>query len=284
MMKRRTALAAIGAAPFAPALSRTGLSQTRSIEVNPDDPDDRLMIFRKLAHTMDDSIAYFWADLRRLGMVGTTMTRMWDIKIAAMVIARDIGDDGSYETTTISMVSYRDPETGEILETYDNPWTGKTVDITLYPSAPSKRTITKDGILGAPRPREGTKTTWISPIGPAHINGDDVWVYGDDIIRVESTGPREELLFEANDWSTFRGSLKHVADPENLNPPSDWYFNDVLSWSPWLEMAGQEGSLISRGFGRKVFSFEDMPPEIITFVKEFHPEVYKDPVGSLNGG
>ena len=79
-MKRRTALRTIGAAFFLTAnVGSRALAKAGQMDLDPGNPSHNLVIFRKLAHTMDDSLAYFWADLRCLGQDGPTVTRMWDI-------------------------------------------------------------------------------------------------------------------------------------------------------------------------------------------------------------
>jgi len=281
-MKRRTALGALGAAPFlASTFGQKALAQSDLFQLDPSNPDHNLMIFRKLAHTMDDTLTYFWGDLRRMGQEGPIATRMWDMKLAAITSARDISDDGTYETTVISMVVYTDPITGEVLESYDNPWTGETVDITPFPAAPAKRTITKDGVIGPMIEREGTLVEHASPIGPSFIQGDKVWVYGDDMTALRSNDDEQNLIFGVNDWSTYSGALKDVADPNNGNPLANWHFNDIITWSPWLNMAGHPGNMISRGIGAKVRSLDEMPEDILTLIKRIHPKVYADPRGSL---
>ena len=281
-MKRRTALGALTAAPFlANTFGKQARAQSGLLQLDPSNPDHNLMIFRKLAHTMDDTLTYFWADLRRMGQEGPVATRMWDIKLAAITSARDVSDDGTYETTVISMVAYTDPVTGEVLETFDNPWTGETVDINLFPAAPAKRTIGTDGVKGPMIEREGALVEHASPIGPSFIQGDKVWVYGDDMTTLRTNDEKRELIFGVNDWSTYAGALKDVADPNNGNPLANWYFNDILTWSPWLNMEGHPGNMISRGFGAKVRSFDDMPEDIVTLVKRMHPKVYADPRAAL---
>ena len=281
-MKRRTALGALGAAPFLTAtFGRKAMAQSDMLQLDPSNPDHNLMIFRKLAHTMDDTLAVFWANLRRMGQEGPLATPMWDIKLAAVLATRDVEEDGTYETTTISMVAYTDVETGEPLETYDNPWTGKTVDINLFPSRPSKRIITKEGIMAPMIRRENALIEYESPIGPSYIHGDQVWVYGDDMTKLREDDFDRRLIFGVHDWSTFTGKLADVANPDNGNPRSDWYFNDILTWSPWLDMPGHPGNMISRGFGAKVPTLDDVPPDILALIKSMHPEVYKDPRAAL---
>lgn len=282
-MKRRTALGALGAAPFlSTAFGQQAISQAGMLQLDPSNPSHNLLIFRKLAHTMDDSLAYFWATIRRMGQEGPVATRMWDIKLAAVLSATDVDEHGTYETTTISMVAYTDIETGEPLESYNNPWTGESVDISLFPAAPAKRTISVDGTQGPVIDRENTIVEHESPIGPSSIHGDRVWVYGDDRTTLRSDDAERRLVFGVHDWSTFSGVLADVADPTNGNPLSEWYFNDILTWSSWLNMADHPGNMISRGFGAKVRSFDEMPADIVALVKRFHPDTYADPRAALD--
>jgi len=281
-MKRRTVLGSLGATPFmATAFGHNALAKSGLLKLDPANPDHNLIIFRKLAHTMDDSLTFFWANLRRMGQEGPIATPMWDIKLAAVLSSKDIGSDGAYETTTISMVAYTDVKSGKVLETFANPWTGGTVDVSLFPAAPAKRTITRDGIKSPLVERAGTIGTHASPIGPSYIQGNQVWVYGDDATTLRSDNDERKLIFGVNDWSTFKGALSDVADPANGNPLSDWYFNDILTWSPWLKMQGHPGNMISRGFGSKVRSFDEMPPDIVALIKRMHPKIYADPRAAL---
>lgn len=277
-MKRRTALGALGATSFlAGTFGKQAVAQSDLLKLDPSNPDHNLMIFRKLAHTMDDSLAFFWANLRRMGQEGPVATPMWDIKLASVLGTTDVGEDGTYETTAVSLVAYTDVETGEVLETFDNPWTGETVDISLFPAAPMKRIIAKTGVQSPLIEQENAVVDYASPIGPSFIQGNKVWVYGDDMTTLRTDDERGELIFGVNDWSTFSGALSDVADPSNGNPLSDWYFNDILTWSPWLKMPGHPGNMISRGFGAKVRSIDEMPADIVALVKRMHPEVYADP-------
>lgn len=102
-MKRRTALAAFGAAATA---SVVGVPAARGaqLKLNPFEPADVLMITRKLAHTMDDDVVHWWAKLSRMVMLGKKSTPMWDVWVGAILNTNTIDDQGGYETTAISMV------------------------------------------------------------------------------------------------------------------------------------------------------------------------------------
>ena len=74
-----------------------------------------------------------------------------------------------------------------------------------------------------------------------------------------------------------------MANPEVLSAPATWHFNDILSYPPWLGMGDRPGDFVSRGFGRKVSSFDAMPLKWQELVRMRHPEIYEDPAGALDG-
>ena len=137
-MKRRTALGLIGAAAAAPFI-KAPPAQAELLSLDPSNPDHTLLITRKLAHTMDDDIVFWWANLSRFGLLDKIFTPLWDVHVGAVLSTRDVGPRGAYETTAISMVFYTDLETGEYLRTFKNPYTGKEVEINYFPASPAKR-------------------------------------------------------------------------------------------------------------------------------------------------
>ena len=281
-MKRRTALGLIGVAAAAPIV-RAPSARAEMLSLDTSNPAHTLMITRKLAHTMDDGVVFWWAQLARMVMLDKISTPLWNVHVGALLKTRDIDEHGAYETTAISMVFYTDIETGEYLRTFKNPFTGKTADINYFPARPSKRITSIAGPKSAPPSRPGYKVIDSHPLGPAVIEGDDVWVRVDDITRMEPETPEAGPAFRVNDWSTYHGSVSNVANTEIKNAPATWHFNDILSFPPWLGMGDRPGDFVSRGFGRKVSGFEAMPDRLQDLIKARHPDIYRDPEGALRG-
>lgn len=281
-MQRRTALGLIGAAAATP-FAGIPAARARSLNLDPAKPADTLLITRKLAHTMDTGIAYWWAKLSRMGMVDKVATPLWDVHVAALLTTRDVDDRGAYETTVISLVFYTDIRTGDFLQRFTNPYTGREVEINYFPPRPTRRIYSVDGPGTPPPERPGYEVIDSHPLGPAVIQANDVWVRVDDITRMEPLKPDVGPVFRVNDWSTYHGALSDVADPDVLNAPATWHFNDILSWPPYLEMGDHPGDFMSRGFGRKVGAFSEMPAPLQALIRERHPAVYRDPAGALQG-
>jgi len=281
-MKRRTALGLIGAAAAAPFVTPAA-AHAKKLALDPARPADTLLIQRKLAHTQGTDIVYWWAQLLRMGVVDKVVTPLWNVHVAALLTARDIDDQGGYETTAISMVFYTDLETGEYLTRFGNPYTGAEVEVNYFPARPAKRSYRLDGPKPEPPSRPGFEVFDSHPLGPAVIEDEDVWVRVDDITRFEPVSAEAGRPFRVNDWSTYHGFLKDVADPKVRNAPATWHFNDILSFPPWLGMGDRPGDFVSRGFGRKVASFDAMPDRLRDFIRQRHPDVYRDPAAALRG-
>ncbi|MFT7287749.1 MAG: hypothetical protein ACI87W_001864 [Halieaceae bacterium] len=77
-----------------------------------------------------------------------------------------------------------------------------TQSISLFRAAPGKRTITRNGINSPVVECENTVVEHASPIGPSFIQGNRVWVYGDDSTTLRSDDEERGLIFGVNDWST----------------------------------------------------------------------------------
>jgi hypothetical protein len=278
-MKRRTALGILGAAAAAPAI--VGRARAASpLKLDVANPDHVALIHRKLCFNLDGAPTFMWLRATRLGLVDSRFTPFWEMHVGQAFTTRDLSG-GEYEVTSWSAIFYTDLDTGKFIDTFKNPYTGKTIAIRYNPPRVTKRRHTRTGEEREPLDRPGMTVETNTDIGPAWIEGDAVWVRGDTRVRLEPKEPGQGRISQVNDWSTFYGALKDVADPDNKNPPSTWIFNDINTWSAWLEMGDHPGNYVSRGLGQKEFRFDDMPATWRTLLAERYPDFAKDPVGAL---
>lgn len=277
-MRRRDALKGIGTAAFA---ATTGLSIHRPVRadghalLSPDSPEDRAIIHRKLNYTYDDSLVVWYIQARRNGLVDSQFTPFWDMNVGFISTVADVAES-EYEVKTLSAIFYTDIESGELLESFDNPFTGETVAIRPPRLGNSKRRFTVDGLDYERAPREGYRMEEYGDIGPAWVIGDDVWIQADTGFRAEPL-TADGKMSQVNDWFTFHGSISEVSDPEVKSATAAQIFNDINTWPTWLNMGDHPGNYVSRGFGRKVAAMEDMPPVWQRLMKDIFPEAYADP-------
>jgi hypothetical protein len=287
MIKRRTALGLLaGAAAGASALPTAALAATQGKgkrgAFDPANPEHLALAFRKLAYSMDDKLTWWWMKGTRYGVTGSRATAFWDMYVAAWFTTRDLAD-GKYEVKMSGCNFYTPPGKTTLLEKFDNPYTGKTVDVPYgRPRLSTTLMDLKGGSAFAGADMPGMKSTRNTDIGPAWVEGDVVHVQGDIMMHNEPLDPAKRT-FTVQDWSTYIGTVADVMNPKLKNPPSAQMFNDILDFPPWLQMGDYKGTYVSRCYGRKVYDYKSMPAVWRGFFEQKFPDVAKDPGAILKG-
>jgi hypothetical protein len=179
----------------------------------------------------------------------------------------------------MSMNFYTDIETGQYIKQFKNPFTNKILDIGYFPPKPSTRRFGVDGLEDKPSGAlAGLRS--IGAIGPAWIEGDQTWLWGDHLLRSPADSPHP---IRVNDLTTYIGLTRDVADPAVKMALASQAFTDINTWPPWLGMDDMPGSYYSRVWGHKVPSYDRMPALWRTLVAQEYPDIAKDPVGALKG-
>ena len=189
-------------------------------------------------------------------------------------------DEHKYMAKAVLKIFYTDIETGELIETFDNPYTGETRDVLQPKLAQVNRTFNLHGVeqpaFNINTENKNGPVTRNGNIGPAWVIGDDLWVNGDVIYRAEMPNDLGQLI-QVNDWSTYHGSMKQVADPKLMSADATHTFNDINTFNhPWIGMNGVNAWSISRGFGRKSHSINGMPEKWRQLTAKEHPELLSD--------
>ncbi|MFZ1623770.1 MAG: hypothetical protein WAU48_03155 [Gammaproteobacteria bacterium] len=185
-----------------------------------------------------------------------------------------------FQVKILSAIFYTDIKSGRLLENFDNPYTGKRVPVHQPKLARAIRSYNKSGLASLlPRAsvaeRLGMSMKQVGTAGPAWIIGDDIWCNGDVGFRAEPTETQRHMI-QANDWATFHGSIFEVANPKVTSANATQTFNDINTWPDWLNMADYPGNFVSRGFGRKSWSIDGMPPEWRAMMRDQYPRELAD--------
>ncbi len=284
-MDRRMALGLLAAATATPALLKSGRARG-ALDLDLDNPDDVLLILKKLGHTTDDKPIFWWIKALRQGLVDTQFTPFWVQHGGAIVSVRELEE--GYEAAFLMLSINLDPVTGEPVKNFINPYTNEEVEVKPFGGTEPLRVTykasggeTEMGSMGGTMP--GYKLESRIPVGPAWIEGDDVWVRTDNVFRMEPEDRDKGRLIQVNDWSTYHGSLADVANPDIESAPATWAFNDINTWPSWIGEGTPPGNYVTRGYGRKVFSIDDMPQIWKDMMAEQHPDILADPEGAMAG-
>ena len=281
-MDRRTILGMLGAAAAGPFVPRLAGAEA-SLDVN--NPDHVLLILRKLAHSLGDKPIFWWIRTIRYGLVDSAFTPMWGQNGGAIFLTRESDEKNAYEASVVIINFLIDPDTGQQIRKFTTPYTKQALALqTFGGTEPIHVTYRRPGSEAPARqsaPPGYKMTASRLPVGPALIEGDDVWVRSDNVFRMEPTSPDKGRLMQVNDWSTYHGSVQDVANPDIKSAPATWAFNDINTWPGWMGMEDRPGNYVARGVGRKVFSINDMPESWRQLMAENHPDILDDPLGAV---
>lgn len=249
-------------------LSGTALSQ----QLDPMKTDDALQITRKIAcSTVDGEPATYWwfgkAYSRRQGEADKHLFNVEGMNVRACVSA----DEGGFNLVSREILLYKDPVTDKVLSTWENPWTGETVDV-LH--------VANDPVNGRYRPktRSGDDYKW-----GGTISGDVWWqtatvpLYYPNPLASEfqsEVGP----FYHATEMFNFFGEKESLLDPTTTSADGvkvGWV--RMSAWLPWMKMAGREGAIYMHTAGRKLDSWDELSDTMKKEIRDHYPEYTAPP-------
>ncbi|NWG69997.1 MAG: DUF1838 domain-containing protein [Parvularculaceae bacterium] len=234
---------------------------------------DALVISRKIACSTVDgqAVTYFWhgeAYSRRAGEADRRLFDAWGMNIRACVTSPD-GD--GFNLVSRELLIYTDPATGKPLKTWNNPWTGESVDVLHVANDPVNgkyRSKTRDG---KPYIWNGTisggrwwQTTTVPLFYPNPLGG--------------AYQPEVGGTYHATEMFNFFGDAASLLDPAKTSAEQvtvGWV--RISDWLPWMRMGGREGVIYFHTAGRKLGSFEELPALLKNEIATHYPDYASPP-------
>ncbi len=192
-------------------------------------------------------------------------------------VARAVEADDGYDLLTREAVFYLEPRTREVLRTWDNPFTGETVDVIH---------IWNDPVNQRWRPT-GPRGPWRVP---TREMGDDVLftlevplAYPSPLPRAQFPDNSQDDLYSAVEmfgFSTTRTEL--LDDTPSARAQVSW--SRIAPWLPFMRMADRPGALVYHAVGAKLVGGYDELPDWMRAEVEAHdatfaraPETFTEP-------
>lgn len=246
---------------------------------NPPKPgEESIRAFRRIQCSVEDNkpVVYGWNGntfSRVPGEPDRLLFKVTGMNIRQCVSVNDPDKGKGFRMVSREILLYLDPATGEILDTWENPWTGETVSVIQIENDPvNQRPIFATGSDGKPYSM------------PFQIVGDQWWL--------TSTIP----LFYTNplggDYQDFVGGKYHATEMFNFfGDVSDLAANAgdtanirigwerISDWLPWMQMRGRAGIIYFHTAGRKLENFEQLPEIMKEFIDSKYPEYREPPPG-----
>ena len=179
-----------------------------------------------------------------------------------------------FRSVSREIMVYMDPETGEVIDTWANPWTGEEVPVIHVANDPVNMRATR-----YERDEAGNLT------GEATFRR-----FGDIASR-----SAEIPLFYKNplggEYQPYIGGTYHAMeifnsfyDAEKLFDPdeasigqSHYGWSRVAKWLPWLEMGDRSGVMIFNASGFSTFDKSRIPEKLANILDERYPSYWEPP-------
>ena len=262
-------------------------------------PKDNLYAFGKLWFSYDDVPAVAAFHGLMFGLMGTQRLKPLFGYTGFGIFQAKLLDNGNVRIRGKEVGYFNDPITGDILETWDNPWTGERVEVfnflndrirgELTPEMPRFQFGDKND---APTlMNEGTailREDGSSPfILPWQRFGDQVtlaWDYTHHYRNpVTPEGwPKASTgeYINPSEHFTFQTSYPALADRSVPSAAFACGFSRLSPWWPWMKMGGSgvEGALFGRMNSHKSNQgLVDIPPKVLAYTEKHYPQFLEAP-------
>ena len=247
------------------------LAQQQKVDLN--NPESVLKSYRKIFCSLVDGepVIYWWQGQvysRTPGEKDRQLFQIQGMNIRAGVTKINENFDYGYRIVSREVMLYLHPETGEILRSWQNPWTNKKVVVFHVANDP--------------------------------VNGRPQFVHPN--LKFEGTLKNEQVLisrviplFYSNplggNYQDYIGGNYHAMEIFNffvpqsqlLDPSLDRIPNVNIAWTrispwlPWMEMGARVGLLIFQGAGMRLNSWNELPLILQTEIEARYPQFRNPP-------
>lgn len=190
-------------------------------------------------------------------------------------------DNGDYQRLCRELIFYRDLNTGELMDSWLNPYTNEQVAVVDVANDPFNYIIsdhfpdppTYGGLNTVKPPRRPLIRNWILLNDDTVVLTSDIHLYYrnklDPAIWVrESAGPMNRVS------ELFRYSIRRE-DIENdalTHMPHTGVWNRITPWLPWMLMGATPGHIVYAGTFSSVPSVDSVPAPVAKRVRERFPQ------------
>lgn len=248
---------------------------SQSLNLDLDDSADNLTAFVKSRGSLDPTEeVIFYANGSIYGVVdGEWDKHLMDYEMYNIGRIVSVGE-GEYQLLTREVLLYTDKETGEVLETFDNPYTGESIKVLHVWNDPVNQIFKLEGKYGK----------W----GISHnkygkdvicMNANILLAYPSPLTVEDYPENSQSDLYEAGELFQFFVSEKELNDQtlKSANATISW--TRIGPWLPWMNMGQKPGKMLYQGAGYKLSekNYDDMPAVLTEYVIANKPEFRNAP-------
>lgn len=243
------------------------------------DPHDNLRALIRILGDETGVERYSFSHGRIFAVVGKELAQpLFDFKAARVQGFRKLGE-GVWETRFRGMIYFCDLDSGHIIDSWRNPYTGADATVTHWGTVgESGYTYTLNGVIPPRsfRGEFGARKQDAPLLFPWLINGDDVWLMLDE--RVKYLRRSDGAIRTDNAINRYHTSLAELEDPARSSVSCIASWHTEQNWMPWMAMGELAGHLMWGGAGRKYAQLEQLPRGFVLEIERRNPGALTAPL------
>ena len=180
-----------------------------------------------------------------------------------------------FRSVSREVMLYLDPDTDEILRTWENPWTGETVEVMHVNNDPVNSRAPRFA-----RDDEGNPVATFDSM--TVMNG--MGLQGGGAAKLFYNNPLagdyqdyEGGKYHASEFLTIAYPMEDALDAENTaiqDAVISW--GRVSGWLPWMKMRGRTGLMVHWTHGMRLHDWNDLPDALRKEIEDRYP-IYREP-------
>lgn len=235
-----------------------------------------LAAFRKIQCSLNDQEprTYWWhgrAFSRVPGEKDRLLFLVEGMNIRQCATVEDVKLGTGVRLVTREILLYKDPQTGEVLKTWSNPWTGEEVDVIQVANDPvNNGPFFPTGRDGKPFPWNGSVSEgrwWMTstiPLFYTNVLGGNYQEY------VGGT-------YHATEMFNFMGDLESLLSEETVSANVQVGWVRMSQWLPWMKMGDRIGVIYMHTAGKKLEDGDNMSELMHEQIATNFPEYTQPP-------
>lgn len=261
----------LAAAAIACTISTAGAART----LDPNVPEDALEISKRLQCGVEDgeTAVYHWSGNiygRSPGMRDKLLFRGEGMNVRRCVSVEDPEKGTGWRMVSREIMLMLDPKTGEVVNKWENPYTGETVDVMqIYNDPVNQRPSFAYSAEGTP-----LKLSTLREAGPYVLMPFEVPLFYTNPLGgeyQEFVGNKYHAM-EIFDFAAMKDELFDSTKP--AYPMISWV--RISQWAPWMKMGDRPGLMVFNAMGRKLpGGFEELPDVLKNEIRANYP-IYED--------
>ncbi len=234
------------------------------------DANDGARVLRKVQCDLRDGVPAlrWWRGNMYSRVPGEKDTRIFAFEGMNIRTTKTLSADPyTYRSFSKEILLYLDPESGEIVHEWQNPWNGKACKVVHIANDPVNFTI----------PFPGSTFTF-----PGQVVKDRLFLRSEVPLLYSNPLGGEYQTYVGGQYhaiemfSTFTDAVQ-VLDPSSTSASTvDFSWSRVCQWLPWMEMGDRAGCLMFHGSGTSLDSFDELPSLLKNTIEQRYP-TFKTP-------